>query len=270
MVKTINQSYQAKYIAGKRKRIIFKVLLWFFVFVAVIGGTVYFLFFSKIFYVKEIAIANSGFIGNQEITNTVDDYLAQKKFFVPRFSNLFFVDADYIQKLLSDKFPQAENIRVEKNYFHTLKISLDKREAVGSWCFQKENKCFYFDRKGIAFDTAAGSSGSFFLSVEDQNGQFEKLGQIVADSDLLNFILNCQTELDKLKINLSKFVIPAGENFRLDAQTLSGWKIYFSTSDDLKDQINTLNTFLSQKVSSDKRDQLQYIDLRIPNRVYYK
>ncbi len=270
MSKTINQAYQAKFLAHKKRKIISKIIVWFVVVAGLTIGVVYLFFFSKIFNVREISINNGTFVSNSEIRETADNYLEERKLFIPRFSNIFFVDSDKVQALISEKFPQVKNVEVEKKLLHTLAISLDKKEAVGSWCFKQDNKCFYFDKNGIAFDTAADSSGSLLLSVEDENGQFEKLGQQVVDADLLNFILKSQTELEKLKISLAEFIIPAGEKFRLDAQTASGWKIYFSTSDDLKDQINTLNTFLSQKISPDKRDQLQYIDLRIPNRVYYK
>jgi len=96
------------------------------------------------------------------------------------------------------------------------------------------------------------------------------LGQAVTDKELLASILSIRPELEKIKIDIKKITIPLDEDFRVDAETSEGWQIYFSTRDDLKSQVNSLDVFLSQKISPEKRSQLQYIDVRIPNRAYYK
>ena len=272
MVKTVSDIYQAKYLAKKRKRIFLRLFLWLILVLAIVAGFVYFLFFSKIFYVKEVSIANQSFIPNQEIRQAIDDFLAQKKFFVSGFSNLIFVESDKIQSLIVNNFPQAENVTVEKKYPHTVKVSLNGKIALGVWCFRVGDldKCFYFDKNGVAFETSADSDGPLLLRVEDEKGQFEKLGQAVTDKELLASILSIRPELEKIKIDIKKITIPLDEDFRVDAETSEGWQIYFSTRDDLKSQVNSLDVFLSQKISPEKRSQLQYIDVRIPNRAYYK
>ncbi len=269
MAKTINQTYQSKFLAHKKRKIVFKFILCFVVTVGIIVGVLYLFFFSKLFNIREIAINNSSFVSNKEIREAVDSYLGERKLFIPRFSNIFFVDRDKIQALIADKFTQAENVVVDKKYFHTLEINLSKREALGIWCFKNKN-CFYFDRTGMAFDTAANSDGSLFLSVDDESKNLEKLGEKVTEESLLNFILNVQKEMGKLKIGVVKIIIPNNELFRINIKTSENWELYLNTQDNLQIQINSLSTFLSQKVSSEKRNQLQYIDVRIPNRVYYK
>jgi len=249
-----------------------RLFLWLILVLAIVAGFVYFLFFSKIFYVKEVSIANQSFIPNQEIRQAIDDFLAQKKFFVSGFSNLIFVESDMIQSLIVNNFPQAENVVVEKKYPHTVSVSLSGKIALGVWCFMTgvPDKCFYFDKNGMAFETSADSDGPLLLRIEDEKGQFEKLGQAVADKELLAFVLSIRPELEKAKIDIKKITIPVVEDFRADAETSEGWKIYFSIRDDLKSQVNSLNVFLSQKISPEKRNSLQYVDVRIPNRVYYK
>ena len=271
-MKTVSEVYQAKYLAKKRKKVFLRLFFWLLAVLAVITGLVYLLFFSNFFYVKEVSIANQSFIPNQEIRRTIDDFLVQKKFFVSGFSNLIFVENDKIQSLIISNFPQAENVTVGKKYPHTVKVSLDGKMALGVWCFAAGDldKCFYFDKNGIAFETSTDSDGSLLLRIEDEKSQFEKLGQAVTDKELLAFILSIRPELEKVKIDIKKIIILADEDFRVDAQTTEGWKIYFSTKDDLKSQVNSLNVFLGQKISLEKRNQLQYIDVRIPNRVYYK
>jgi len=269
MVKTINQNYQDKYLADKRKRVIFKIAIWLAVVLAVISGITYFLFFSKLFNVREISIDNSSLVDNQEVRSVVDRYLEQKFFFLPRFSNIFFVNPDKLQSLISESFPQAKNIFITKKYFHRLTVALERKETAGIWCF-KDAKCFYFDREGTAFDTAINSDGPLFLNIYDKTRAIEKPGEKVAGPDLINFILNARREVEKLKIDISKIIIPEEERFRVNVLTGEGWELYLNTEDDLQNQISVLNIFLTQKISPEKRSQLRYIDVRIPNRVYYK
>ena len=272
MVQTINQTLKNKYSAKKKRKFLLKFFLWLILILAIAAGVVYLLFFSKVFYVKEVSIANQSFVPNQDIRETVDDFLAQKKFFVSGFRNLIFVESDKMQSLITDAFSQAENVVVEKKYPHTVKVSLDGKVAIGIWCFGEKGSsgCFYFDKNGVVFETSADSDGPLLLKIEDEKGQFEKLGQAVTDKELLAFILSIRPELEKVKIDIKKIIVLADEDFRVDVQTTEGWKIYFSTKDDLKSQVNSLNVFLGQKISPEKRSILQYIDVRIPNRVYYK
>lgn len=229
---------------------------------------VYFLFFSKIFNVREVGIFARN--GEVEVRSVVEKYLAKKRFFIPRLNNIFWVSGDNISVLISQQFASAENIKVEKEYFHGLRISLDQKEAKGVWCYKAEDQCVYFDRHGIAFDAATETSGSLLLNVTDYKGKFEKLGQSVSSPEIFNLISQANEQLKKIKLTGTKFIIPAEEVFRLDVRTGEGWKIYLSTKDDLAKQLNNLDLFLAQKISPEKRTQLQYIDLTILNRIYYK
>ncbi|TSC75191.1 MAG: Uncharacterized protein G01um101444_37 [Parcubacteria group bacterium Gr01-1014_44] len=270
MVKTINQAYQEKYQQEKKRKIFRKVFLFLVLFFGLAGGTVYALFFSNLFNISEINISNSGFVKNQEIRSLVDSYLSQQKLFIPRFNSIFLANASQISAMINREFPAAENIKVKKRYFHALEISLDYKKAVGVWCYKTADQCFYFDRSGAIFDAVTETSGSLLVNIMDEKGSFENLGQPAADPALVNLIFETKDRLEKIKIGVFKFVVPAEEDFRLDIQTVEGWKIYLSTKDDLVRQFKSLEVFLAQKITSEKRSQLQYIDLTVPNRVYYK
>src|SRR3989338_2133498 len=168
MAKTVSDIYQAKYLAKKRKRIFLRFFLWLTLVLAVVAGIIYLFFFSKVFYVREVSIANQSFIPNQEIRQAIDDFLAQKKFFVSGFSSLIFVESGKIQSLITEAFPQAENVVVEKKYPHTVKVSLDGKIAIGIWCFGEKvsSGCFYFDKNGVVFETSADSDFPLLFNIE--------------------------------------------------------------------------------------------------------
>lgn len=268
MVRTINQIYKVQFQQEKKRKIFQKVLLFLVLLLGAVGGVVYLLFFSNFFNIREVNVFTKN--GDIEVRLVVEKYLAEKKFFILRSSNIFWVSGDRIGALISQQFASAENIKVEKEYFHGLKISLEQKEAIGVWCYKIEDQCAYFDHRGIVFDTATETSGSILLNVADYKGKFEKLGRSVSSPEMFNLISQANVELKKVKLTATKFIIPAEEDFRFDIQTNEGWKIYLSTKDDLAKQLNNLDLFLAQKISPEKRSQLRYVDLTVPNRVYYK
>lgn len=270
MTKTINETYQDDYRSKQRRRWLTLWTLALLVLGIVTGGIFYALFFSRWMAVTDVAVSQQSFVGNDEIKQRVFNYLNEKKWgLVPRSSNIFLADGQSIRALLRDSFPVLKAIAVHKKYFHGLMIEATHREAVGIWCFKKQQECFYFDEEGMAFDQAADSSGTLLLMVEDRVRENKKIGEQVAEPELTAWLLRLRQALDGAKIGLAKAVIPA-EQFRVDIKTTEGWEIYFNVLDDLDSQIKALTVFLANKVSFEQRSQLQYIDVRIPQRVYFK
>lgn len=269
MAKTINQTYQDAYKTKKRRKA--ATVLGFIL--AVVGGImagIYYLFFlSGWLAVTNITVEQKSFIRNEEIREVVEDYLREKSWLVSKSSNLLMIDGGTIQSRLVRKFPVLKNVVVQKKYAHGLIIRAEHRQTAGIWCFSKQNKCLFFDNEGVAFDQALDSSGAVWLMVEDGMGESKELGQVVVEAEKLEWVFKLKKEMDRAKIGVAKVVIPE-EWFRINIKTIEGWEAYFSTADPLLPQVRALLAFLANKVSLEQRNWLQYIDVRIPQRVYYK
>lgn len=235
----------------------------------IFGGIYYALFLSGWMAVREMVIEQNSFVSDEEIKKIVQQYLQEKSWLTPRANNIFTVDSEAIQSLLTREFPILKRAVVRKKYLHGLIIQAERRETAGVWCFQKRRECLFFDNEGVAFDRASDSSGTLFLMVDDISGEGKKLGEKVTDRERIEWLFQLKKEMDKEKIGLARMIIPE-EWFRVDVKTTEGWEIYFSTIDPLVSQVKALSIFLANKVSFEQRHQLQYIDVRIPQRVYYK
>lgn len=274
-MKTINQTYQAEFQAKKRKKLILFLLGGLLALGGVFYGLFSFLFLFDFFAVREINIEQKSFVKNEEIQTVINNYLGEEKWLVKKWQNIFLVKSGAIRKLLAQNFPVLRDVKVNKKYFHGLIISANLREPIGIWCFKKTDTCFYYDYEGVAFEKAADSAGSLSWIIEDQTSpnlttsDVEKLGDRVAEPDRLAWLEELRRGADDLRLGITKIIIPE-ELFRINAKTTEGWTIYFSTKDDLSTQLKTLRLFLANKISPEQRNQLQYIDLSILNRVYYK
>jgi len=74
--------------------------------------------------------------------------------------------------------------------------------------------------------------------------------------------------LQKIGLKVSSFDIESYPAEKLRVVTSESWYILFDLKRDIKSQLLALKVALDEKIKN--RMSLQYIDLRIENRIYYK
>ena len=171
---------------------------------------------------------------------------------------------------LMARFPKLESARVSKNFPHGISVTTQERKPAGIWCLSGKERCFYFDKNGVAFSATQFSSGFLVLNVLDYRPRELKLGSVVAESNWLINISRTRDLLAGADINISEFVILPNSFDEFYAKTAEGWRILFSNQTNVESQTNALAIFLKEKISPAQRASLQYVDLRIQDRIYYK
>jgi len=107
------------------------------------------------------------------------------------------------------------------------------------------------------------------LKIKDVKNQ-ALIGDKVIDESSLKFILDFNDEINKIsRFKIVEFKIKPNPNIELEAVMDGGWIIYLDKNQDPPLVINNLFTTLNESVK-DKTSNLEYIDLRIPTRVFYK
>ncbi|OGN04752.1 MAG: hypothetical protein A2831_01305 [Candidatus Yanofskybacteria bacterium RIFCSPHIGHO2_01_FULL_44_17] len=263
------QKYKDELKNKKRKKLLSKAVVLCLLIVIGMVSSIYLLFFSKLLDVRSITIEAADEMRAQ-LNIAAEDWLNKKFGFFPRRSNILFLSGDQLSSTLIDQFPRLESARVVKKIPHSLEISVEERKSAGIWCLSDGVRCLYFDKNGVAFNETQSSAGYLILNVKDMRSRELKLGDIVADNIWLASIIKARELLTKNDLDIRKFVIPAESFDEFYAITASGWKIVFSNSTDISKQIDALRIFLEEKPSINQKANLQYIDLRIQDRIYYK
>lgn len=131
------------------------------------------------------------------------------------------------------------------------------------------DKCFYFNKDGIVFQNAPITSGSLITIVRDYSNRNYELGDKIADKNFIDIILEINKNLyDEIGLKILNFSMDSHPIEELRATTSEGWYILFDLKRDIKNQLLTLKVALNEKIKN--RIGLQYVDLRIENRIYYK
>ena len=170
-----------------------------------------------------------------------------------------------------------------------LEIKIKERESVGVWCqikmvpafngiennttteiieTEERGQCFYLDKEGIIYKESPAMDGSLILVINDLRKRNIGIGEQVISRELMDFILMAKEKLPEiLNIRGLNFSIISIQDLRI--MTSLGWRIYFNPQKPVDKQIEVLKRVLEEEIK-EAREGLEYIDLRIENRAYFK
>jgi len=243
-------------------------MIYGFVTIGVVAGFVYLLFFSGQFEVTEIKISKPDVLKDLNVSRSVNNWLDQDWLSIKRRNNTAFINLDNLDSVLRSQFAQIKGIKASKNLPHAINIEVKAREPEGIWCSGGE--CFYFDDEGIAYKRSAESSGFLLTSVKDRRGRRLGLGERVEESIWLDSIILARDLLSNSGFAVREFIIPDGSFDEFHARTSFGFDIYISFSTSIRRQLDAFVIAWKDKIPNSKKSQLEYVNLTVPGRIYYK
>ena len=291
----------SNYKKTRRRKRNWKPLFWIFLTLILLVGAGYSIFFSPLFKIKNINAQGTEKIPNNDILSLINQELGSFYFrYIPK-NNFYLISEASLLHILKEKFPGAKTIEVSKKFPASLMVALKDREKVLTYCKQIEQqpvmaegeaaenatgtksvlepilqlsngqaKCFYIDNEGIVFEEAPEIYGGTMVVLKDVSNREIKIGDKTVDNNVISFIINAQKSLyEKVNISLLYFQINSFPTIDVIAQTAEGWQIIFDITRQPEAQVIALEKILQEKIK-EQRDHLEYIDLRVENRVYYK
>lgn len=265
-----SRGYQDELRRKKKRRLVLRLTSIFLIVVLIAASAVYLLFFAGYFEIKKVNSSVAEGISETEIGQSINSWLDRSFWGIRRRDNSLLVSFDEVENLLAKQFPKIESVEFSKDSLQEISVSIISRKPEGIWCLSAKNKCFFFDRAGVAYAETGPSNGAIFTNVDDRRDREVELGRKIAPDDWLSSIITARKLLLESGFNALEFVIGSGSFDEFEAKTEQGWKIFFSNSTDIAGQIRAMLILLDQKLSGDQKSNLQYIDLRIQDRIYYK
>lgn len=253
----------------KRRRVLkLKIYGGIAVFFVLLIGAGYLIVYSSVFKIEKIEATQSG---SENVPLKTEDIVQELKDFFEKKSKISsFLGAENIliwKETGADfllKYPQLEKIEIEKSYpKRLLKINLVKKTKKGAWCAPAA--CFWFDEKGELFAEAPFVEGGLILTLNDFSGRELKIGDSVLPEDFLANFFKIVGFLEKNGL--------AAKNLKLE--DISFQEITAESGDALQIRFSLRNdpAFAEPAVQSLKEigmEKVEYIDLRVENKAYYK
>jgi len=228
-----------------------------------IGLLFYFFFFSSTFQIDKIKIEGNKKVSTEEIEKIVENNI-EKDILSLKTKSIFLFNLKETEKMILSSSFNIDSVAFEKNLPKEIKIIIREREMVS--LFENNNYFFLLDRKGIVFEKIENKEDSFLI----KNSSFNEeavLGKGVIEEKTLSKILELKEGMEDLNLEISEAFLETQK--RVDIKTREGWEVYFSLEKELKWQLTETKILLEKEINLQRRENLQYIDLRF-EKAYYK
>lgn len=262
--------YKFKEVSRKERIKKLKNLFLFIVISGLFLGIIWMIFLSPFFKIKKINIVSENAYLNRDDIMKIISETAPLGFR----ENLLLVSKFRLKKELTAAFPAIKDITIKKSLFHTLMVDFRQRIPVGIWCYPaggqpQADNCYYFDSEGIAFAYAPQTEGGLILKITDLSKNDISLGNKVLDNGRINFVMDFMDKIDKINtFRILEFKVIPSSSVDFEAVTDNGWSIYLDDKQEPASAVNNLMIVLDEAIKN--TGNLEYIDLRIPSRIFYK
>lgn len=245
------------------RRIFYAVLI-----ISLFTTGAHFLFFSDFFVIKDVAVSGNYFIASA---------LLAEKFKEQENKNLLFLDTAVTRERLLAEFLRLDDVQIRKKYPDKAIINVKEKETQEILCRARQGReyCFSVDKNGIVFDRASGMEGSLIVKILDLRGIDFEMGDKILSQEFLGFIQKLKQDFPRVfefSISALELEHPSQKEVtaKIDLSAQAGnWRAIFDIAGDAGKQLFVLRQVLEKEIKGDI-NKLDYIDLRIEGRAYYK
>lgn len=216
--------------------------------------------------VSEVSVTGVRELPQRVVEAFAENILNNGSFKIFSRNNIFLYPRSKIEREILSEFPRAMAASVSLSSIKdpSVVVEIKEREPHSLWC-RSERDCFFLDETGFIFSEAEGvtlGGGNIFT------------GGFVGDSPVGSVLLpNHFSRVTKLiesvrglGINVKSLDILNDTDFSITDSEGMQLRVSFSQSND--EIVSNLKAILGSSAIKDK--DIEYIDLRFGNRVYYK
>lgn len=219
-------------------------------------------FFTDTFVVQAITIVDA----RDHTTAKVRDFTSEQQG-----KNILSLQTLVIEQRLLAAIPQLRDVHIVRKLPGTLKIIL--QEKTPALLLLSSGKYYFVDFEGIAYEEASlDTLPGIVLPVVKSSGEAAvEIGTPAVAEGFVQFVREAQEKLPSLaNAEVVETRIPSLAAREVHFLFTNNWVIKFDTTRPLASQLDVFTRLLQHTIPEEERGRINYIDLRIPNRVYYK
>lgn len=191
---------------------------------------------------------------------------------LPRSSFLFVRSAE-VKADLEREFPRIREAHVEKEFPDAMNIAISERPFWGVFCSTEQSSttpaCAYIDPSGVAYARSPEPEGRLIIVVRSDRGS-AVLGSAVLEQGLMGQIREIADALEeKADVPVAGFVVSSRVPGEIRAVAAEGFTMIFARENNIKETVSVFRQVLDGEIG-DRRAMLDYVDLRLGNKVFYK
>jgi len=233
-----------------------------------LGLFIWFVFFTATFTVQSVTVLDARdhtIEATKRITeNALQDVSLQQ--------SIFFVQTDLIEQEILGQLPHVRTAHVTRQLPGTIKIVIQEKEPV--LLLFSGGDYFFVDGAGLPYEEAKLETlpGVILPTVKNNDAEATvTLGVPAVDEPFVAFVQYVQEELPAvLGVEVAEIRIPSLAAREVHFRLTNNWLIRFDSTREPAGQLDVLQRIVNEVITEEDRQILEYIDLRIKDRVYYK
>jgi hypothetical protein len=220
------------------------------------------------FAIKDVSVTGAEQLSANALTAAVQSGLTDNRWWLFAKQNIFIYPQRDIEKKLTQEFPRIKDVELSRPGLlaQAVVVSVEEREPYAKWCAEA---CYYLDSSGFIFADATESQTPVtpyvfrkgLLPESEIIGQTFLRGRLPEIMHFLELLKAAGYEpLGVTVENEKDFSVPLAGAFTL--------RVLFDAEGE--QTIHDLKLALEADSVRDRVAQLEYVDMRFGNRVYYK
>ena len=230
---------------------------------------------SYLSYLPRYSITSVDVVGAQSVSpNAVADYaesiIYNGSHALFSHANIFLYPRSLIEQDIPQKFPRVQSASVSRASLlsNAITVTINERQLFALWC-DAANNCYDMDKTGFIFANASAnaSSSNEYIFSGGTSTSTSAIGQTFAPGHTQGLVAFMQllaqagfTPLGAQVQSDEDFTVPLSE----------GFSVYASFGQDSGTLVSNLQLVLSSQALQGQEQNLDYVDLRFGDKVYYK
>ncbi|RJQ32349.1 FtsQ-type POTRA domain-containing protein [Candidatus Parcubacteria bacterium] len=252
----------------RRKRLILRVSFYALAAILFCASAVAF-FNIEYLKVDNVAVEGNKFVSEGELNLAVLKKLEGNIFlFIPK-SNVFLIPKKEIEKDLPAEIKRIKEIYLDGDLPDKLKVKIVERENKALFCHEED--CAFIDEEAFVFEKAPYFSGAIFIKFFDERGSASSspvvIGSYFLKQEEFDTLMSFSELAAKNGFEVTEIYLKPENIYEL--ATKEGWKMVLNDRNEPEKTFANLVTTLESSVK-EKRKNLDYIDLRFGNKIYFK
>lgn len=255
--------------------LLMKLIFWLLL-VSFIYGVVYAVFSSGYLDIRNIEIEGEKMISKDAIREAVagENGWSRKRLGILPGNNLLFFSPRRTEKRILSDFRILKDVEIKRSFPDTVQVRLEERSI--SMIAVSSGHSWVIDEDGWVFDETGDNSSYYqeesFPILRDQGNQLASLGDRIAEDDYLGFISRFRKLFVErtgigLRREMETPMIASGD---IRMETDEGWIVYLDSNLGADREMEMLEVVLNNKIDEERKSDLEYIDLRIQNKVFFR
>lgn len=234
-----------------------------------------FILIVSIFYIPHLRIKEidvGGVVeGNEKILLLwLAGAIEGKRFGILPYNNIIIFPKESMEAGVIEAFPEIKEFNIKRVSLSKIEATGKERKAVGLWCNKKDN-CGFVDESGFVYKQAPTFSGNLFLKFykfgSEEALDVKKGFQAISENEFKNLV-KFVGFVSENGVKINKVFMEEQGQYRFE--TTAGWHIILNQKNEIQISAGRLKLILESQIQKKDLANIDYIDLRFGNKIFYK